>query len=65
MLLLGYMLATPHQKIYNWAISKVNGILGLPAFMTLAGTVAFMASVAYSAAVYYGFEALIAVVVIF
>lgn len=61
MLLFGYMLAQSDDRIFDWAEAKI-GILGLPVVMTLAGTATFMASLVYSAGVYYDVDAFVAVV---
>jgi hypothetical protein len=66
MLLLGYMLAVPDIGIYKWAVEMSNQRwLGLPAFFTLAGTLMFIISVNYSAAVYYGLAATVTMAGIF
>jgi hypothetical protein len=66
MLLLGYMLAVPDESVYTWAIQNgEKNHLALPAKFTLLGTLMFIFSVAYSAAVYYGLWVIPPVVLIF
>jgi hypothetical protein len=65
MLLLGYMLSIPEEGMYDWATEKAeHGYLGHPAVLTIAGTLMFILSVNYSAAVYYGFWAVVPVMAI-
>jgi len=66
MLLLGYMLAVPDDRIPDWAGEMAKkGNLGYPAASTLLGTAAFMVAVWYSAFIYYGWQACICVGAIF
>jgi hypothetical protein len=66
MLLLGYMLAVPDSMMHKFADKAAKqGFLGYPATLTLLGTVSFMLSVCYSAFIYYGLVAFIAILAIF
>jgi hypothetical protein len=66
MLLLGYMLAVPDSMMHTFADDAARkGFLGYPASLTLLGTVSFMLSVCYSAFIFYGLSAFMAILAIF